>query len=174
MAIIQIDGVPYDVKCGITRTAEITASDISGMLMNGTLFNDVIGTYLQYDVRFSYPLYDQAKYAAIIDVLTEPVGYHTFIMPYDRTTVTITAKVETVSDELLEMENGTVYWRDLRFTITSIYPTKSPSLSGAIAAGMPPTPTVASPTDGDTYTWNATNGEWEEAEELPDADEMEF
>ena len=172
MAIIQIDGVPYDVKCGITRTAEITASEISGMLMNGTLFNDVIGTYLQYDVRFSYPLYDQAKYAAIIDALTEPVAAHTFILPYDQTTVTVTAKVETVSDELLELESGRIFWRDLRFTITSIYPTKTPTLSGAIEYGLPPTPTAASPSEGDTYTWDGT--EWVESEELPDADEMEF
>ena len=30
-----IDGVPYDVKASITRTAEVRATDVSGAMLNG-------------------------------------------------------------------------------------------------------------------------------------------
>lgn len=172
MPILSIDGVVYDVDCAITRTLEMTASEISGLLLNGTIFKDIIGTYLQYDVRFKYPLYNQAKYAAIIEKLSEPVAAHTFILPYNETTVTIVANVETVSDELLELENKRKYWRDTRFTITSIYPTKVKTLGEVIAYGLPPLPSAVSPEVGDTYTWDGT--EWEETSTLPDADNISY
>ena len=41
--MFTIDGVQYNVECSIERTAEIKLSDISGMLMDGHIFNDVLG-----------------------------------------------------------------------------------------------------------------------------------
>lgn len=172
MAILQIDGVVYDVKCEITRTAEIADSDISGKMLNRTYFHDVDGTYLEYDIRFSFPLYNQGKYSAIIEKLYEPVPAHTFIMPYNQTTITIVAKVEIVSDDYLELENGTRYWRNTRFTISTNAPIKQMTLEGAISAGLPPAPNVAAPAIGDTYMWNGT--EWVEVAELPDADSISY
>ena len=44
--MLTIDGVVYDVKVDVRRTAEMTASDISGLMMDKSYFNDVLGTYL--------------------------------------------------------------------------------------------------------------------------------
>ena len=172
MAVLQIDGVAYDVDCEITRTAEVTASDISGLLLNGTIFKDIIGTYMQYDIRLKRPLFNRAKYAAVYEALTEPVAAHTFILPYNDTTITVVANVEPISDEMLELENHRIYWRDARFTLTSIYPTKVKTLDEVIAYGLPPMPNAVSPETGDSYTWDGT--EWVETTAYDNADNIYY
>ena len=172
MAALTIDGVIYDVDFEITRTAEVTASEISGLLLNGTIFKDIIGTYMQYDIRLKRPMYNQAKYAALYEKLTEPVSAHTFVLPYNETTITVVAYVEPVTDEMLKLENNTIYWKNTRFTLTSIYPTKVKALGEVIANGLPPLPSSVSPETGDSYTWDGT--EWVETRALPDADLISY
>ena len=46
--MFSVDGVQWDVPCRIVRTAEIAASEISGMLLDRTYFNDVLGTWMRY------------------------------------------------------------------------------------------------------------------------------
>lgn len=172
MAILQIDGLIYDVKCEITRIAEIVDSGISGKLLDRTIFHDVDGTYLEYDIRFTFPLYDQNRYSAIIEKLYEPVASHEFVLPYNQEAIMITAKVDVVSDDVLELEDGTRYWRNTRFTLSSNAPIKRPTLGGVISAGMPPTPNISAPAVGDTYTWNGS--EWAPYVAPPDADNVPF
>lgn len=157
--MLTIDGITYDVKCEIRRTAELTASDISGLMLDGSYFNDVIGTYMVYDISFTYPLWDKNKYAAIIEVLTQPVDGHQFVMPYNNSTVQITGRVDEVSDEYVRLDSGREFWRRLAFTVTANHPTKQESLSDIITRGRAPLPDIAEPEIGDTYTYTA-NG-WE-------------
>lgn len=123
--MLTIDGVVYDVKVDVTRTAELIASDVSGLLMNKHYYFDVIGTYMQYDVTFKYPLFDQAKYSAIYEVLTMPVSGHTFVLPYNQGTLTVNARVESVSDRWKEMDSGRKYWENASFTIIANEPSKT-------------------------------------------------
>ena len=51
--MLTIDGVVYDVKVDVRRTAEMTASDISGLMMDKSYFNDVLGTYICTDVALT-------------------------------------------------------------------------------------------------------------------------
>ena len=169
---ISIDGVIYDVDCDLVRTADLPSSDISGTLMNGTRFEDKYGLYPSFELRFKRPLYNKAKYAAIYDKLTDPVSAHTFILPYSNSTITLVASVEPITDEKLELENREIYWKNTRFAIVSIYPTKKPTLDGVITYGLPPMPSAVSPEIGDTYTWDGT--EWEETSTLPDADNISY
>lgn len=170
--ILTIDGVDYDVKCRVRRQGEVRDTDISGEMMDGSYFHDVAGTYYDYEISFLYPLYDQNKYADIYEALTEPVEGHTFILPYNHSTVTLVAKVEVSDDELLELENGQQYWRALRFTLTSNAPTKEPTLDGAITRGRTPLPDIAEPSQGDSYTWNGS--EWVVSTTYEDADNIYY
>ena len=154
--MLTIDGVAFDIKVEITRQAEIKASDISGIMLDKSYFNDVMGTYMEYGIRLSYPLYNQGKYASLYDMLTRPVDAHIFVLPYNRGTITLTARVETVSDTLLEFENGAKYWRDCEFTIIANHPSRTTTLGRAIARGMTVLPEVTSPEIGDTYRWTGT------------------
>ena len=154
--ILSIDGAEYDVKCSVRRQADVRDTDISGEMLDGSYFHDVEGTYYDYDISFTYPLYDQYKYAAIIEALTEPVDGHTFVLPYNDGTVTVTAKVESVSDDLLELVDGTTYWRQTSFRLSANHPTRQPTLEETITRGRAALPDIDEPEVGDTYTWNGT------------------
>lgn len=171
--MLTIDGVEYDVKCRIVRTAELTASDISGLMLDRTYLNDVLGTYMVYEVEFTYPLYNQGLYGVLFDVLSTPVPYHSFVLPYNQDTIELTARVESVSDELVVMESGRRFWKDATFTIIANAPSKTMSLSDVIEHGMTPYPPDNTPQPGDTYAWSDVNG-WEPVSSYEDADLIAF
>lgn len=160
--MFTIDGIEYNVKCTIEREAEIKTSDISGMLMNGQMFWDVLGTYMTYDVRLDMPLRNRGRYAALIEQLTEPVEGHAFVLPYNNGTLQLTGKVDAPADVWEKLPSGYTFWRGLKFTIEANGPTKELSLGEAIARGLTPLPDVRAPQIGDTYTftengWVAVN-----------------
>lgn len=169
--ILIIDGIEYDVKCSVRREADVRDTDISGEMLNGSYFHDVGGTYYDYEISFLYPLYDQNKYAQIYEALTLPVDGHSFVLPYNNSTVTLTAKVELVSDEQIEMESGFKYWKALTFGLTANAPTKVMSLSQVLTRGRAPYPDVSSPGVGDVYTWTGTS--WSTTS-YPDADNISY
>lgn len=158
--MFTIDGVEYNVECSIEREAEIKNSDISGLLLNGQMFNDVLGTYMTYDVTLTMPLRNKARYAALISQLTEPVEGHTFVMPYDDGTLELTGKVEAPADVWVKLPSGYTYWKGLKFTVTANGPTRQQTLAEAIDRGLLPLPDVLEPEIGDTYTYTADG--WEE------------
>jgi len=153
--MFTIDGVVYNVECSIEREAEIKASDISGLMLNGRLFWDVLGTYMTYDITLTMPLHNRGRYAALIEQLTEPVEGHAFVLPYNTGTIQVTGKVETPRDVWVKLPSGYTYWQGLRFTITANGPTKELSLGETISRGLTPLPDVMEPSIGDTYTFTA-------------------
>lgn len=161
--MFTIDGIEYNVKCSIERTIELRESDISGMLMNRQMFRDVLGTFYNYDIRLEMPLKNKGRYAALIELLSEPVDGHQFVLPYNNGTLQLTGKADGVEDVWVKLPSGYTYWDGLRFTIEPNGPTKQPTLEGAIARGLTPLPDVQSPEIGDTYTYTA-NG-WEKVTE---------
>lgn len=165
--MFTVDGLQWGYPCEIRRVSEVRASEISGMMLNGTYFTDVLGTYLKYTVKLVVPLNDRAAFNAIYEKITDPVGHHTFTFPYNQTTVTVTAEVKQIRDVFVRLPNGGQYWKGIEFDVMSVAPTKAPSLSGAIAYGLPPLPNDVAPETGDTYTWNGE--EWTEAASLPPA-----
>lgn len=169
---LTIDGVRYDVKCDVRRAADMTASEISGLMMDRTYFNDVIGTFLTYSLTFTYPLWDQNKYAEIFEVLSQPVDGHSFLLPYNQDTIAITARVEQVSDEEVEMESGRRYWHQTTFNIIANHTSKAMSLGKAIARGRAPLPTAAEPAIGESYTYSGSG--WVPSVQYEDADDMYY
>ena len=124
---LVVDGVTYNIACSIKRKAEIKSSDVSGMLMDKNYHNDVIATYMQYDIDMAIPRGEEANYASLYEVLTDPVASHVFILPYNQTTLQINARVEVVSDEYYREIGNTTVWRKTSFTITANEPSKVPT-----------------------------------------------
>ena len=166
--MFTIDGVQYNVECSIERTAEIKISDISGMLMDGHIFNDVQGTYYNYEVRLTMPLRNKGRYGNLIEQLTEPVEGHAFVLPYNNDTIQLTGIVVDPEDVWIKLPSGYTYWEGLRFTINANGPTKALTLGEAISRGLTPLPDVYDAQIGDTYTFTADG--WEETSAYPDAD----
>ena len=170
--MFTIDGVEYNVKCSIERTIEIRESSISGMLMNRQIFRDVLGTFYSYDIKLEMPLKNRDRYAALIELLSEPVDGHAFVVPYNNGMLALTGKADGIEDVWVKLPSGYTYWDGLRFTIEPNGPTKEPTLDGVIVRGRSPLPDVVTQQVGDTYTWNGTD--WIETPNYDNADNIAY
>lgn len=137
--MITIDGLTWDVPCEITRTAELTASEISGLMLDRSYFNDVIGTFMIYDVGIAVPWNMLDDYSAIYEALTDPVDGHSFVLPYNQDYITITARVVNVKDRLYKVSNGN-YWEGCTFTVIANHPSKYMELGQVLSRGRTPIP----------------------------------
>lgn len=171
--MITVDGVEWNVPCDIERMAEVKASDISGMLMNRLYLNDVLGTYMQYDVKLVPVPAQMGEYYALYEALTQPVGEHSFTFPYNGETITVTGRMSNIRDVYVRMPGGGVYWKGVRFSVIANAPSKTMSLSNVIAHGLPEYPPDYAPEEGDTYAWSSANG-WEQVSSYEDADLIAF
>lgn len=148
-----IDGVGWNIPCTIEREAEITASEISGLLLDKTYFNDVLGTYMKYTISIAIPRGMESEYASLYETLTAPVDGHTFTLPYNQSTITITARVTNIRDRYVRLPNGKNTWRHTQFDIIANHPSKEYLLEEVISHGLTPTPEAPSATIGDLYEY---------------------
>lgn len=154
-----IDGTRWPYPCKITRTAEMTASEISGLLLDKSYFNDVIGTYMRYEVSIAVPVRQQSIYTTVYELLTNPVDAHNFILPYNQGTIEITGRVTSVVDDYVRFPGGGVSWKGTRFTVIANHPTKEMSLGEVLTRGASPLPAAESVQTGASYTY--TSEGWE-------------
>lgn len=122
--MFTIDGTKYDMPCKISRKASVRSSELSGYLLNGRYFNDAIATYLAYDVTLAIPIGSEAQYATLYEVLTNPVGEHTFVMPYGQGEKSFKGRITDVSDDYYKKEGETAIWRGTKFSVTATDPDK--------------------------------------------------
>lgn len=123
--MFTVDGVTWSIPCDIKRVAKITESDVSGLLLNKTYYSDVIGTYMQYEVALIPNPANLSDYYALYELLTQATGDHTFVFPYNGSTVSLTARVSDVSDVYVRRSNGARMWKGMSFTITANTPSKT-------------------------------------------------
>lgn len=157
--MFTVDGMEIDLPCTIERQAELTTSEVSGMLLDKNYMNDVLGTFMQYAVKIAVPIGQEGLYSALYEILSDPVDAHEWIFPYNQDTITITARVDVISDKYYREENGVNIWRGTSFTVTANHPSKEYSLGEAIARGITPAPPVTNPEIGDTYLYSSRG--WE-------------
>ncbi|MBR0367410.1 MAG: hypothetical protein IJH86_03330 [Clostridia bacterium] len=169
--MFYVDGVEWRWPCDIERAAEMTPSQISGLMLDGSVFNDVLGTYMRYTVTVVVPLTCRDEYAALYEILTQPVDGHRFLLPYNNGWVEVTGRVARVGDVYVRMPDGGSCWKGARFTVEGNHPTKAMSLGEVIAAGRAPLPEVAAPEEGACYAFH--DGAWVETV-FEDGDEREY
>lgn len=165
----SVDGIEWSIPCTIERTAEVEASDISGMMLNKTYFNDVLGTWMKYTVAIAVPMEQVGEYSAIYEVLTDPKNFHEFVLPYNDGTITLTARVQTVSDVWVRLKGNKNYWRKTKFDIIANAPTKEATADGLINHGLAPYPVDPDPEDGVIYQYSDgawVNRDWSDADEI--------
>jgi hypothetical protein len=171
--MFTVDGITWSIPCDITRQPDVTMSDISGMMLNGVIYNDPIGSYLSYEVTLTPDPHSMGEYYQLYDVLTNPVPSHTFMLPYDDDMIEVEASVSGMRDVYIYMgANRAPYWKGLRFTVTANTPYKEETLDGVISRGLPALPPTAEAEIGDSYQWTADG--WLEISGLPNAELMSF
>ena len=168
---ITVDGIQWNVECQIERVSEIRASDISGLLLDGSQFNDVLGQYLRYDIALVCPMGMETEYAELYEALTAPVDGHSFVLPYNNGTITITARVESIHDVRYPVGDGQ-HWAGTKFTAIANHPTKFMSLDDVLARGGTPLPDLSDGSEGDYWHCEGANG-WVHGN-YPDCSEMYF
>lgn len=172
MNYFTCDGISWQIPCKIERVAEITPSQISGMLIDKRYFSDVIGTYLKYSLVVAVPFGMEWAYNQLFEILTDPVGYHEFTFPYGNDSVSVTGRVANVSDAFVRMPGDRNYWKGIRFTVTASNPTKTQTLSEAISYGLPPWPQTVELPVGSVWEYTATG--WQAYDAPPDADDIYY
>lgn len=158
--MIVIDGNVWPVPCDVTRVSEVRPSEISGVLLDKTYFNDVMGTYLRYNVTLAVPTNMSNDYDALYESLTDPVDGHSFVMPYGKETIEVTARVERVEDALVYVSSKKQYWKGVRFQVVSNHPTKAMTLGEVLYRGLSPMPEAIGVPDGALY--EMSSGTWVE------------
>jgi len=188
--IWSIDGFEWDFPCTVERTAEMTASDISGLLLDKTYFNDVLATYMKYDIRIEVPFNRIDEYNELYDkFLIAPVSAHEFVLPYVGGSITVVGRIENIKDIYVrtKQKDGNVWkevthWRGIQFSVIGNHPTKDVIYTGGskneqykdidgtiVTFGIPDFPTQSDVSVGDAYIY-ASNG-WEV---LPNAEDSEY
>jgi len=170
--MFTVDGITWDIPCSIEREAAITASDISGLMLDRSYFNDVLGTYMSYTVRIAVPLDMRDEYIQIYEALTNPVDGHLFVLPYNNSTIEITARVSNVSDVYVRLAGGQVYWKGIEFTCVANYPTKAMTLGEMLVTGRALPPDISDPEIGDSYIY--TNSGWVPSPTYENADSIYY
>lgn len=126
---ITVDDRLYNIACSVTRTARVSSSSISGMLLDNSYYNDAVATYLEYNVKLAVPIGNESEYALLYEVLTDPVPEHEFILPYNQTTTKVTGRVDIVQDQYVKAETrdgSTVnLWRNISLKVISNKPIKT-------------------------------------------------
>lgn len=150
-----VDGLQFNLPHSIERSASLTASEVSGMLLNGQYLNDVIGTYMQYSVKIAVPRGQELEYTYLYEVLTNPVDAHTWVFPYNQNFIELTGKVDVINDRYYKEENGVNIWRGTTFTVTATHSSKEITLGEAIQRGLTPEPLATSPQIGDAYAYTS-------------------
>lgn len=127
---IIVDGNEYDMVASVKRTAKITQSDASGMMLNKKYFNDVLATYFEYEVDLVVPIGKEYEYTVLYNILTSPVSEHDFILPYNQGWLKLKARVEQVKDEYYkdeirdQSEVPVRVWKKTSFTIVATEPSR--------------------------------------------------
>lgn len=154
--MFTVDGFAWNIPCEIVRTAELKASEISGMLLDKSYFNDVLGMWLIYDIKVVVPHNKLSEYTQLYEILTGTEDAHSFVLPYNQGTITITAFVKQVKDVWHRTAKGS-YWEGIQFQVVGSHPSKNNTLSGVIDRGMTPLPAEMDVADG-TLAQKGTDG----------------
>lgn len=170
--MFTVDGLQWPYPCDISRDAEIRSTEVSGWMMDGTYYNDVQGTYYSYTVTMAVPIRERDVVTNYYEKLTDPVEGHTFIFPYNQSTVTMIGRLEGVSDVFVRLPDGQKYWKGLRFTVLPSAPTKELSLGAVLSRGRQALPDVYQAAEGDTWVW--TNGAWALTSHYDSADDVRY
>lgn len=181
--IWSIDGFEWDFPCTVERTAEMTASDISGLLLDKTYFNDVLATYMKYDIRIEVPFNRIDEYNELYDkFLIAPVSAHEFVLPYVGGSITVVGRIENIKDVYVRTKGGGIHWKGIQFSVIGNHPTKDVIYTGGsrneqykdidgtiVTFGIPDFPAQSDVSVGDVYVYTVDG--WSV---LPDAEESYY
>lgn len=123
-----VDGVVYNAfVTELSRSIRVVESDLSGDVMSGEHFRDMVGSYCDYSMTIGTDSLSPEEYDALVEVLADPKEFHTVILPYGRSTLEFEAYIEEISDSLKSDRNGKKNWTDLSVGFYAKKPYRRPT-----------------------------------------------
>ena len=83
-------------------------------------------TCYDYALELSADGMSRTDYDTMYEALTAPVDSHTVVVPYGQTTLSYTAYIEVVEDEVLYMDDGTA-WGNLTVNFVAVEAKRIPT-----------------------------------------------
>ncbi len=123
-----VDGITYDIPVvSLKRTGDFL-DKYAKRTEDGVLHRKLIGVYYNYSLQLgSSRTVSAPVYQALWDKLTEPVEFHTVVVPDSDRTYTFTAYFSNVGDELKKQKDNRNYWQNLTVDFTAQSPARTPS-----------------------------------------------
>ncbi len=123
---VIIDGLTYSVPViGVKRTADALDA-YAKRTEDGILRRKLIGIYFGYTMKFGVTT-NREEYERLWKKLTEPVEFHTVIVPDESGLYTFIAYFSSIGDELLRIYNEKNYWENLTVKFTGQSPARKPA-----------------------------------------------
>lgn len=123
--MITIDGSSYDIPIiSVRRRAEFL-DKFAERTDDGVLHRELIGVYFNYQLQLGVT--DSTTYHALWDKLTEPVTFHTVVVPDVDGTLTFDAYFSNVTDEVRKIVGSTSYFKSLTVNFTAKSPARVPA-----------------------------------------------
>jgi len=122
--MIKIDGITFNVPVlDLTRSADFL-DKFAKRTDDGGMQRELIGVYFNYQLKLGIAK-DAAEYQRLWDKLTEPVEFHTVVVPGTTGDYTFKAYFSNVKDKLLMKRQQRNYWQDLTVNFTAQVPARS-------------------------------------------------
>ncbi len=123
--MIIIDGEKFNVPVvSLTRQGEFL-DKYAKRTQTGDLSRKLIGVFFNYQLKFGSTT-DTAEYARLWQKLTEPVEFHTVIVPDEAGDYSFKAYFSNVGDELLRTERKKNYFQNLTANFIAKAPARRP------------------------------------------------
>jgi hypothetical protein len=121
---IIIDGTTFNIPVkSCARTFDFLYK-YADRTEDGVLHSELIGVYKNYKLEFGDTV-DTDEYEALIDKLSEPVEFHTVVVPSEGGDFTYTAYFSNVTDVLRRIHNNKTYWKSLTVNFIAQKPARS-------------------------------------------------
>lgn len=120
---ITIDGVVYNVPViDIERSADFL-DKFAERTADGKLHRELIGVYFNYRLKFGQA--SMSDYSALWTKLTEPVEFHTVIVPDEDGDLSFIAYFSNIKDKMVRVKGSSRYWKDLTVNFTAQEPART-------------------------------------------------
>lgn len=122
--LIIIDTISYNVPIvSIAVNAEFL-DKFAERTNDGKLHRELIGVYFNYQIKFGQA--SMTDYAALWAKLTEPVEFHTVIVPDEDGNFEFSAYFSNIKTKLSRVKGTTRYWKDLTVNFIAEMPARTP------------------------------------------------
>lgn len=126
MTLFSIDGETFDIPLVTVKRESSVLDKYATRTEGGDLQREIIGVYYNYTLTFPQLNLEREEYDRLWDKVTEPVEFHTFVVPSSSGTFSFKGYITTSGDELKRSRDGKHYWGGLSIKLIAKAPARVP------------------------------------------------